>query len=187
MNTKDCFKLGKFTKPFRYYGEVILWMDVDDCSSYSNRKVVWVEKGESLVPYMITKLKPHKDRFVATIEGVNSEQGAKSICGKDIYLPISQLPKLNNSQFFFHEVPGWTVVDFNTGEEVGEIQQVLDHGPYPMLDVDREGVKLILPLPANFKVEVLRETKILKVEIPDGLIDVFTEDRGESDEDVIPE
>ena len=136
---------------------------------------------------MITKLKPHKDRFVATIEGVDSEQGAKSICGKDVYLPISELPKLNNSQFYFHEVPGWTVVDLNTGEEVGEIKQVLDHGPYPMLDVDREGVELILPLPTNFKVKIERENKILKVEIPVGLVDVFTEDDDECDEDIFPQ
>jgi len=184
MNTKDCFKLGKFTKPFRYHGEVILWMDVDDRSPYSKIKVVWVEERISLVPYMITKLKPHKDRFVATIEGVNSEQGAKSICGKDVYLPISELPKLNNSQFYFHEVPGWTVVDLNTGEEVGEIEQVLDHEPYPMLEVNRDGVELILPLPANFIVEVERENKILKVEIPDGLVQVFTKNGGENDEDI---
>ncbi len=187
MNTKDCFKLGKFTKPFRYQGEVILWMDVDDRSPYSNIKVVWVEERKSLVPYMITKLKPHNDRFVAKIEGVNSEQGAKSICGKDVYLPISELPKLNNYQFYFHEVSGWTVLDLNTGEEVGKIQQVLNNGPYPMLDVDREGVELILPLPENFKLEVERENKILKVEIPVGLVEVFTEDDDECDEDIFPQ
>ena len=53
-----------------------------------------------------------------------------------------------------------------------------------MLDVDREGVELILPLPTNFKVKIERENKILKVEIPVGLVDVFTEDDDECDEDI---
>ena len=56
-----------------------------------------------------------------------------------------------------------------------------------MLDVDREGVELILPLPENFKLEVERENKILKVEIPVGLVDVFTEDDDECDEDIFPQ
>ena len=93
MNIKDCFQLGKFTKPFRYFGEVILWMDVDDSSPYKNIKVVWIEEKKSLVPFMINKLKPHKDRFVAKIEGVESEEAAKALCGKDCLLYTSPSPR----------------------------------------------------------------------------------------------
>ena len=173
MTIKDCFKLGKFTKPFRYSGEVVLWMDVDDNSPYRNLKVVWAEERKNLVPYMINKLKPHKDRFVAVIDGIDSEEAARSICGKDLYLPLSELPDLGSEHFYFHEVPGWRVLDLNSGEDIGTINRVLDHGPYPMLEVEHESVELILPLPKNFMVEVDRENQILKVEIPEGLLEVF--------------
>ena len=182
MNTKDCFQLGKFTKPFRYSGEVILWMDVDDSSPYRGVKVVWVEERKQLVPYMINKLKPHKDRFVAHIEGVKTEEAAKALCGKDVYLPISELPKLGSDHFYFHEVAGWSVEDLKSGDTIGEVVQVLDHGPYPMLEVDLNGIILILPLPKNFKIKVDRDQKIIRVEIPEGLIDVF-ENPGKNDED----
>ena len=49
MNKQDCFQLGKFTKPFRYSGEVILWMDVDDKKFYADTKVVWVEERKQLI------------------------------------------------------------------------------------------------------------------------------------------
>ena len=138
---------------------------------------------------MINKLKPHKDRFVATIEGVNSEEAAKALCGKDIYLPINELPKLDETQFYFHEVEGWTVVDRNSGDCLGQISRVLDHGPYPMLEVKNGELEVILPLPKDFKILVDRELMAIKVEVPDGLIDVFTTDGEEEadDGDIFPQ
>ena len=163
-------------------------MDVDDSSPYKGIKIVWVEEKKSLVPYMINKLTPHKDRFVAKIEGIESEEAAKALCGKDIYLPISELPKLDNKHFYFHEVVCWTVCDLKSGDYLGQITRVLDYGPYPMLEVDHNGVEVILPLPKDFKILVDRELKILKVEVPEGLMYVFTNDGYEEvdDEDIFP-
>ena len=179
MNIQDCFQLGKITKPFRYFGEVVVWMDVDDTSPYKGIKMVWVEERTGLIPYLITKLKPHKDRFVAAIEGIDSEEKAKSLCGKNIYLPINELPKLDENHFYFHEVEGWDVFDLKGDECLGQIIRVLDHGPYPMLEVENGNTDLILPLPKDFKILVDREKKALKVEVPDGLIEVFTSDEDE--------
>lgn len=182
MNKQDCFQLGKFTKPFRYSGEVILWMDVDDKKPYAETKVVWVEEKKHLVPYMIEKLKSHKDRYVAKVSGIETEEAARTLCGKDVYLPVSDLPDLDNKTFYFHEVPGWTAVNLSTGDEIGQIVQVLDHGPYPLLEVDLNGTEVLLPLPQNFKVEVDRKEEKLLIEIPEGLVEVF-ENPGENDED----
>ena len=189
MNIKDCFKLGKFTKPFSYHGEVVLWMDVDDSSPYKNLKLVWAEEKNALIPYIITKLKPHKDRFVATVAGVNSEEAAKAICNKNIYLPLSDLPELNDDHFYFHEVIGWDVKDINQGVLLGQISKVIDHGPYPMLEVNCDGVEVILPLPIEFKILVDREKKCLNVEVPEGLVEVFTNTGNEEpdDDEIFPQ
>jgi len=124
------------------------------------------------------------------LENVDTESGARELSGKDIYLPSEMLPKLDGEKFYFHEVPGWTVVDLENGTELGEVVRVIDHGPYPMLEVDSNGEELILPLPENFKIEVDRENKILKVEVPEGLVDVFVNptkremDDGDEDNEV---
>lgn len=173
MNKKNCFILGKLTKPFKYSGELILWMDVDDAGLYQEIRLIWLEMRQQLVPYSIIKLKPHNDRFIVKLEGVNTEVGAKELCGKDIYLPSEMLLELDDGTFYFHEVPGWTVVNIEGGEELGEVLRVIDHGPYPMLEVENDGTELILPLPENFKIEVDRKNKVLKVEVPEGLVDVF--------------
>ena len=103
-------------------------------------------------------------------------------------MPISELPKLDNKHFYFHEVVGWTVCDLKSGDFLGQITRVLDHGQCPMLEVDNDSVEVIIPLPKEFKILVDRELKILKVEVPEGLIDVFTNDGDEEvdDEDIFP-
>ena len=183
MNKKDGFILGKITKPFRYSGELILWMDVDSAGPYKGIKLIWIEMRKQLVPYSILKLKPHKDRFVVQLEGVNTEDDARGLCGRDIYLPIEQLPDLKGNKFYFHEVQGWTVIDLMSGTELGTIKRVLDHGPYPMLEVEQKDVELILPLPENFGIEVDREKNILKVEVPEGLVEVFLNPGKREDEE----
>ena len=189
MKIKDCFKLGKFTKPFRYHGEVVLWMDVDDSNPYKGLKVVWAEERKSLIPYLVNRLKPHHDRFIATIEGINSEDCAKALCGKDIYLPLSELPLLNDDHFYFHEVEGWDVKDLNQDILLGKIVKVLDHSPYPMLEVDSDGTEVILPLPKDFKILVDRDKRVLNVEVPEGLVEVFTNTDKEApdDEEIFPQ
>jgi 16S rRNA processing protein RimM len=190
MNKKNGFILGKLTKPFRYSGELVLWMDVDDAGPYCGVKLIWLELRKQLVPYSIVKLKSHKDRFVVKLEGVDTEDVARELCGKDVYLPSELLPELDAGKFYFHEVPGWTVVDLESGTELGKVQRVIDHGPYPMLEVDADGDELILPLPENFKIEVDRAGKVLKVEVPEGLVDVFVnpgkreKDDGDEDNEV---
>jgi len=99
MNKNAGFILGKITKPFRYSGELILWMDVDDAGPYRGIKLIWLELRKQLVPYSILKLKPHKDRFVVQLNGVNSEEAARELCGKDIYFPIEQLPEMKGNIF----------------------------------------------------------------------------------------
>ena len=190
MNKKNGFILGKLTKPFRYSGELVLWMDVDDAVPYTGIKLIWLEMRKQLVPYSIIKLKPHNDRFVVKLENVDTESGARELSGKDIYLPSEMLPELDGEKFYFHEVPGWTVIDLENGTELGEVMRVIDHGPYPMLEVESNGEELILPLPENFKIEVDRENKVLRVEVPEGLVDVFVNpskremDDGDDDNEV---
>jgi len=190
MNKKNGVIFGKLTKPFRYSGELVLCMAVDNASLYTGIKLIWLEMRKQLVPYSIIKLKPHNDRFVVKLENVDTESGDKELSGKDIYLPREMLPELDGKKFYFHEVPGWTVIDLENGTELGEVMRVIDHGHYPMLEVESNGEELILPLPENFKIEVDRENKVLRVEVPEGLVDVFVNpskremDDGDDDNEV---
>lgn len=177
MNQDQCFLLGKITKPFSFKGEVVLWMDVDDSADYLDVKTLWIPQQGMLVPYSVESLKPNKDRFVVRLADINTEEQAKNLAGKDVWLPLSEMAPLPEGKFYFHEVQGWTAVDRATGKDVGVVVHVVDQGAYPMLEVDfGEGVTGYVPLPEHVKVEANREAQTLVLDLPEGLLDVYLGD-----------
>ncbi|HBS20701.1 MAG TPA: 16S rRNA processing protein RimM [Flavobacteriales bacterium] len=174
MNQDQCFLLGKITKPFSFKGEVVLWMDVDDKAAYMDVTTLWIPQQSILVPYAVESIKVNKDRFVVRLSDVNTEDQAKGLAGKDVWLPLSDMAPLPEGKFYFHEVQGWTAVDRASDEAVGTILHVVDHGAYPMLEVDfGEGNTGFIPLPEHVTIDVKRDAQTLVLDLPDGLLDVY--------------
>lgn len=177
MNQDQCFLLGKITKPFSFKGEVVLWMDVDDKSAYMDVTTLWIPQQSILVPYAVESLKVNKDRFVVRLSDVHTEEQAKGLSGKDVWLPLTDMAPLPEGKFYFHEVQGWTAVDRATNQAVGIIQHVVDQGAYPMLEVDFGESNLgFIPLPEHVNIEVNRDAQTLVLDLPDGLLDVYLGD-----------
>lgn len=174
MNQDQCFLLGKITKPFSFKGEVVLWMDVDDKAAYMDVTTLWIPQQSILVPYAVESIKVNKDRFVVRLSDVNTEDQAKGLAGKDVWLPLSDMAPLPEGKFYFHEVQGWTAVDRASDEAVGTILHVVDQGAYPMLEVDfGEGNTGFIPLPEHVTIDVKRDVQTLVLDLPDGLLDVY--------------
>jgi 16S rRNA processing protein RimM len=114
---------------------------------------------------------------------VTTEDQAKSLAGKDVWLPASVMAPIEEGRFYFHEVQGWKVVDLASHEDIATIVHVVDQGAYPMLEVTLVGGQQgFIPLPDHVEVQVLREARTLVVELPEGLLDVYLGHEG-SDED----
>lgn len=176
MNKKDCFVLGKVTKPHGYKGAVVVFIDADEPSAYAEIEAIWIEIGDRLVPHFIDAMRPHNtgDKFVVELEGIDSEAKAKSISGCTAYLPSSLLPTLDNNAFYLHEVNGWTVASID-GDAIGTIRKVLDYAMYPILEVysEEHGKDVLIPLPAQLDIQVDRAAQTLRVELPEGLLETY--------------
>ena len=174
MNQDQCFLLGKITRPFSFKGEVVLWMDVDDKAAYMDVTTLWISQQSILVPYAVESIKVNKDRFVVRLSDVNTEDQAKGLAGKDVWLPLSDMAPLPEGKFYFHEVQGWTAVDRASDEAVGTILHVVDQGAYPMLKVDfGEGNTGFIPLPEHVTIDVKRDAQTLVLDLPEGLLDLY--------------
>jgi 16S rRNA processing protein RimM len=185
MNREECYQLGKITKPHSFKGEVVLWLNVDEPKSYEGLESIWVEELENgrLVPYFIEEMRRHSDRYVVQLEGVTTEEAAKRLAGSSVWYPLEALEDLDDKHFYFHEVAGWKVYDSTTSSLVGEAVMVLDHGPYPLLQVDREGLECLIPLPAHVSIRVDRKAGALYVALPVGLMEIYLNPGTQEDEE----
>lgn len=183
MTQDQCFLLGKITKPFSFKGEVVLWMDVDDATPYEGASTLWVPQQGILVPYAVEGLRRNKDRYVVRLADVTTEDQAKGLAGKDVWLPLTEMAPIADGKFYFHEVQGWTAKDRATGQEVATIVHVVDQGAYPMLEVDfGDDNTGYIPLPDHVQVDVDRANQTLVIDLPEGLIEVYLNADEEADD-----
>ncbi|MDX2360256.1 MAG: ribosome maturation factor RimM [Crocinitomicaceae bacterium] len=173
MNKADCFHLGYIAKLHGFKGEVSLFLDVTNPEDYATLDAIYIDLNNHLTPFFITSLKLKNKGFSAVrLEGVNTEESAKKILRKDVYLPAQILPELDGVHFYDHEVIGFKVIDESFGE-VGILQQVIDLKVNPLLQVMKGETEVLIPLLEDLVTKVDRDAKELHVKAPDGLVELY--------------
>lgn len=186
MNKKDCFNLGHITKVSGLKGEVFFYLDVDDPGRYKKLDSVFVELNGQLVPFFIERLQLKKDHAVVKFEGIDTVERANDLVKKELYLPLTLLPPLKGTSFYFHEVIGFRVIDKNFGE-VGIIEQVLDFPQQEILQVKRDEAEILIPVLKHIVKKVDRAARVIEVEVPEGLIELYMGSKEENPDDNDPE
>ena len=173
MQKKDCFYLGKIVKKYSFKGEVLVKLDTDEPELYENIEALFVDLRNNLVPFFIESSQLHKSELLRIkFEEVDTEEDADSILKCDVYLPLQFLPKLDDDQFYFHEIIGYTVEDLNFGT-VGIVKSINDSTSQALFEIDRDGIEILIPLNDAFIKKVDKKKKLIIVETPEGLIDLY--------------
>lgn len=171
MTKQDCFYLGRIAKPFSYKGELILFFDVDEPSDYLDLDFIYIEINKRLVKYEIESLRPHANKVVARFKDVTVEE-SNVLIGKDLYLPLDRLPKLEGNKFYFHEVIGFNVIDEEKGN-IGTIREIYDNMTQPIMAIDFGEKEILIPLIDEVIKQVDRSNKAIHIKAPQGLIDIY--------------
>ncbi len=173
MRKKDCFYLGKIAKKYSFKGEVLVYLDTDEPELYTELESMFVEINGHLVPFFIEKSSIHREKFLRTqFEDMDSEEAADTIVGRDVYLPLTMLPKLEGNKFYYHEVVGFDAIDQRLGN-FGTILRISDNGVQALFEVQKEDAVILIPLIDEFIIEVNRENKSILFNTPEGLIDLY--------------
>ena len=173
MRKKDCFYLGKVAKKYSFKGEVLVYLDTDEPELYTELESMFVEINGHLVPFFIERSSLHREKFLRTqFEDMDSEEIADTIVGKDVYLPLTMLPKLEGNKFYYHEVVGFDAIDQRLGN-FGTILRISDNGVQALFEVQKDDAVILIPLIDEFIIEVNRENRSILFNTPEGLIDLY--------------
>ena len=169
---KDYFYLGTLTKPFGLKGGLCAFFDADNPEHYQSLTAVFLDLDGELIPYQIEKIQYRgRNQFIIQFAGINAEE-AKEFVQVDLYLPLSALPPLEGNRFYFHEVIGFQVVDQERGP-IGTCTGFMELSNNPVMQIDCQGREILIPASQQFVTKVDRDEKVLFVETPEGLIDVY--------------
>ena len=173
MRVEDCYTIGSFIKTHGFKGALSLKLDVDFPEQYKELDSFFVTIGGNLVPFFVAAFElGNKGIAKVHLEDIDSEEKAKSLVGKPLYLPLDLLPKLEGNQFYFHEVTGFAVEDETHGP-IGHIKAVIDNGPQALLQITFKGQDILIPVTDDFIVSLDRDKELMHVRCPEGLIDLY--------------
>ena len=176
MNKADCFYLGYVAKLHGFKGEVSLFLDVTNPLDYQQLDSVFIEINGQLTPFFVESIKLKNPPFAAVkFEGVNSDNDAKIIERKQLYLPLNLLPDLQGNDFYDHEVVGYKVIDLKYGE-VGILESMIDLSRNPLIQVFKGEKEVLIPFRKEMVIKVDRENKEFHITAPEGLIEIYLND-----------
>lgn len=194
MTIDECYELGSIGKTHGLKGFVVAFMDVDDLDAYRSLKSVYVELPAApgkLQPYSIDKLQPQtEERALLKLTGVDTIEAAELLRNAKLWRPLAELPALEEDQFYFHDVIGYTVVDEALGE-LGVVETFYEMPQQDLMGMRYQGREVLVPVVDELVLSADAETKKLYVNLPAGLLDVYLQpasrERDEPDEFTEPD
>ena len=176
MRVKDCFFVGTVVGKYSFKGEILLKLDTDEPEQYQSIETLFFAQDNTLIPYFVTKSSMHKPGLLRLkLEDVSSEEDANLLLKSKAYLPLSELPPLTGSRFYYHEIIDFMVEDKNLGT-LGKIIRVNDQTAQATLEVDVRGKIALIPVVDTIIIHIDRDTQTLRVNTPPGLINLYTQD-----------
>ena len=172
MKKEECFYIGKVVGKYSFKGELLVKTDSDNPEQFTELKSIFIELGSALVPFIINRVLMHKSQLIRIrFENVTNEIEADKLIKKDVYLPLSYLPKLKGKKFYYHEVIGFSIM--HNKENLGTIVRIHDQGPQALFEIKKyDGSTSLIPIHDDFIINVDRVKKNISVEIPDGLLEL---------------
>ena len=111
MTKNDCYYLGKITKRHGFKGNLIIHLDTDEPELYDTLEAVYIEQDGALVPFFFETSQPYQGtKLLVKFEDVEDEDVDRLI-NRELYLPLKTLPELSGTDFYYHEIIGFTIYD----------------------------------------------------------------------------
>ena len=172
MKKEDCYFLGKITRRHGLQGNVFLKLDTDQPEMYNKLDSIFIEINGLLVPFFVAKQSWSKGDTLIISYKNSTEALVDQTIGRDVFMPLSTLPKPSGNKFYYHEVIGFEIRE-EDGKTCGNIVSINDQTAQHYFILDLAGKEIIIPIIKDWILELNREEKYLKMQLPEGLMDVF--------------
>ncbi len=173
MTTDQTFNLGYFKRLHSFNGELVAVLDSDDPTAYLKTKAIFLLINERLMPFFVQKMTlKNKKEAILKLEDIDTQPDAEKLIGCSIYLPLTELPALKANQFYYFEILGYQVIDKQLGD-LGTISNYYETTHQTLLEFIHQDKEILFPINDTFLIKTDKANKILHVDLPNGLLDIY--------------
>jgi 16S rRNA processing protein RimM len=130
------------------------------------------EKKDEMLPYFLegTRIKNDEELFLK-FEGINTKEAAHRLMQKRVWLPQEEFDKYVSKSAPIMLL-GFHII--NEGADLGEILEIIEQPHQLLCRIDLKGKEALIPVHDDFLLKVDQKKKEVHVELPEGLLDIYT-------------
>jgi 16S rRNA processing protein RimM len=114
-------------------------------------------------PFVVTRLDGTDDKPIMRLEGVETREAIDALRGAELWVPRSVAPPLGEDEWYAEDLEGCRVVDGSS--PVGVVKRLLPYPSCELLEVEREGSELLVPLISDAVRTVDIEARVIDVDL----------------------
>lgn len=169
IRKEEVFKIGVINKPHGIKGEVSFTFTDDIFDRVDCDYLILLMDG-ILVPFFMEEYRFRSDNVaLVKFEDIDTAEQARKFTNVEVYFPkkfMDEQEDVTSWNFFI----GFRVEDVHHGY-LGEITDVDDTTINVLFSIEKDGEELLLPAHEEFIIDLDRKKKVMKVDVPDGLIE----------------
>lgn len=170
IKKEEVFKIGIINKPHGVKGEVSFTFTDDIFDQVEDCDYLVLLLDGILVPFFIEEYRFRSDNVaLVKFEGIDSTEKARTLTNVEVYYPVKFMDdqeEISSWNYFI----GFRVEDIHHGC-LGTVVDVDDATMNVLFVIENGDEEVLLPAHEEFILDIDRKKKILKVDIPDGLLD----------------
>ena len=168
---EDLVAIARLSKPRGLRGEVVADILTNFPERFENLETVSIIYPDGkIVEGAIEKFWFQKGRIVLKFAGYDTIEAAETLRNCEICVPETEAVKLEANEFFDWELEGCAVETIE-GMRIGTVKELMRTGGTEILVVAGDAKEYLIPFAETICTEVDVESKLIKVDAPEGLLD----------------
>ena len=167
IRDEEVYKIGVIGKTHGVKGELNFTFS-DDVFDRVNADYIILRIDGILVPFFIDEYRFRSDdRVLITLHDIDTAEKAQNLVGIEVFFPFALSDKPREDVICFNDLIGFTV------EGLGTVTGIDDYTDNILLEVRTdEGKQILIPAVEEFVENVDYDKKIIKVQLPEGLLEL---------------
>jgi 16S rRNA processing protein RimM len=164
--------VGRVARPHGVRGHVVVNPDTDFAEErFRVGAVLWTKREQGVATVTVTAASFGGARPVVAFDGCATMEDAEQFAGLELRVPEDALQPLAPGSYYHHQLVG-CAVETTAGEPVGTVERVDGGRAGSLLVVRGRRGEVLIPLTTPICIEVDVVARRIRVEPPDGLLEV---------------
>jgi len=168
---EDIFPIGQLIKPHGVSGEMTFSF-TSDVFDTEEAAFLIIEIQGIFVPFFIEEYRFKSNQTaLIKLEGVKSDEKARSFSGSTVYLQKKYLEKVVDTEIELDYFVGFTLVDEVKGD-IGLITEVDQTTDNALFVIGKGRDEMLIPVGEDYIIKIDHKKKRIVVRLPEGLLDL---------------